>query len=81
MISRSQSDADGYRERLTVAASIEQMRKQLEASAAGSKLNTLLAEDNRAEMARALSNAEQTAEAAKRQQAGIASDRDAYIHG
>lgn len=81
LISRSQLDADAYRERVTVAASIEQMRKQLESTAAGSRLNTLLAEDNRAEMGRALTNAEQTAEAAKRQQAGIAADRDGFVQG
>jgi HlyD family secretion protein len=79
VISRSQSDADGYRQRLKVAASIEQMRKQLEARQVGSRLNTLLAEDNWAEMSRSLSNAEQTTEAAKRQQAGAAADRNGYI--
>lgn len=81
VISRSQSDADGYRQRLTVADSIEQMRRQLEARQVGSRLNTLLAEDNRAEMSRALGNAEQTAEAAKRQQAAVAAERDGYIQG
>ncbi|PBB22033.1 MULTISPECIES: HlyD family type I secretion periplasmic adaptor subunit [unclassified Mesorhizobium] len=81
VISRSQSDADGYRQRLTVADSIEQMRKQLEARQVGSRLNTLLAEDNRAEMSRSLGNAEQTAEAAKRQQAAVAAERDGYIQG
>ncbi|WP_181168074.1 HlyD family type I secretion periplasmic adaptor subunit [Mesorhizobium sp. B2-4-19] len=81
VISRSQADADGYRQRLTVADSIEQMRKQLEARQVGSRLNTLLAEDNRAEMSRALGNAEQTAEAAKRQQAAVAAERDGYIQG
>ena len=81
VISRSQSDADGYRQRLAVAASIEQMRKQLEARQVGSRLNTLLAEDNSAEMSRSLSNAEQTAEAAKRQQAAVAADRDSFIQG
>ncbi|WP_179296037.1 MULTISPECIES: HlyD family type I secretion periplasmic adaptor subunit [unclassified Mesorhizobium] len=81
VISRSQSDADGYRQRLTVADSIEQMRKQLEARQVGSRLNTLLAEDNRAEMSRALGNADQTAEAAKRQQAAVAAERDGYIQG
>jgi hemolysin D len=79
VISRAQSDADGYRQRLKVAASIEQMRKQLEARQVGSRLNTLLAEDNWAEMSRSLGNAEQTAEAAKRQQAAVAADRDGYI--
>ncbi|TPM24199.1 HlyD family type I secretion periplasmic adaptor subunit [Mesorhizobium sp. B2-3-5] len=81
VISRAQSDAAGYRQRLSVAASIEQMRKQLEEREVGSRLNTLLAEDNSAEMSRALGNAEQTAEAAKRQQAAVAADRAGYIQG
>jgi hemolysin D len=81
MISRSQSDADGYRQRLTVAASIEEMRKKLEVRQVGSHLNTLLAADNRAEMSRALANAEQTAEAAKRQQSAIVAERDSYVEG
>ncbi|WP_051371506.1 HlyD family type I secretion periplasmic adaptor subunit [Mesorhizobium loti] len=79
VILRSQSDAAGYRQRLAVAGSVEKMRKQLEAKQVGSRLNTLLAEDNTAEMQRALANAEQTSEAAKRQQAGVAAERDGYI--
>ncbi|MBZ9993113.1 HlyD family type I secretion periplasmic adaptor subunit [Mesorhizobium sp. BH1-1-4] len=79
VILRSQSDAAGYSQRLAVAASVEKMRKQLEARQVGSRLNTLLAEDNTAEMQRALANAEQTSEAAKRQQAGVAAERDGYI--
>jgi len=55
------------------------MRKQLEERNVGSRLNTLLAEDNSAEMSRSLANAEQTTEAAKRQQAGVAAERDGYI--
>ncbi|TIP20581.1 MAG: HlyD family type I secretion periplasmic adaptor subunit, partial [Mesorhizobium sp.] len=81
VISRAQSDAAGYRQRLSVAASIEQMRKQLEERQVGSRLNTLLAEDNSAEMSRALGNAVQTAEAARRQQAAVAADRAGYIQG
>jgi hemolysin D len=80
-ISRAQSDAVGYRQRLKVAASIEQMRKQLEERQVGSRLNSLLAEDNWAEMSRALGNAEQTAEAAMRQQAAVAAEREGYIQG
>lgn len=79
VVSRSQSDADGYRQRLAVAASIEKMRQQLEERKVGSRLNTLLAEDNSAEMQRALSNSEQTSEAARRQQAAVAAQRDGYI--
>ncbi|RUX21235.1 HlyD family type I secretion periplasmic adaptor subunit [Mesorhizobium sp. M2A.F.Ca.ET.042.01.1.1] len=79
VISRSQSDADGYRQRLAVAASIEKMRQQLEERQVGSRLNTLLAEDNSAEMSRSLANAVQTTEAAKRQQAAVGAERDGYI--
>jgi hemolysin D len=80
-LGRSESDAAGYRQRLGVAQNIEQMRKQLESLQAGSRLNTLLATDTRAEMERALANAEQTAEAAKRDQDGVVAERDAYIRG
>jgi hemolysin D len=80
-ITRSQSDAAGYRERLNVAQDIEGMRKQLEASQSGSRLNTLLATDTRVEMERALANADQTAEGAKRDQAALAAERDAFIRG
>ena len=81
VISRAQSDAAGYRQRLSVAASIEEMRKQLEERQVGNRLNTLLAEDDSAEMSRALGNAVQTAEAARRQQAAVAADRAGYIQG
>ena len=79
--SRAESDAAGYRERFGVAQNIEVMRKQLEAVSSGSKLNTLMATDSRAEMARALANSEQTAKGAKLEQAALASERDAYIRG
>jgi len=80
-ISRAQSDAAGYRERLKVAQNVEQMRKELESAQAGSRLNTLLATDTRAEMGRSLAYAEQTAEAAKLDQAALAAERDAFIRG
>jgi hemolysin D len=81
IITRSRSDATGYRERLGFAQNIEQMRKQLESVQAGSRLNTLLAMDSRAEMERALSSALQTAEGATRDQEALAAERDAYIRG
>src|SRR6201987_4647610 len=52
VISRSQSDAAGYRDRLGYAQTVEQMRTQLEARQVGSRLNTLAAMDSRTEMAR-----------------------------
>jgi HlyD family secretion protein len=81
VIARSNSDAAGYRERLGFAQSIEQMRKELESKQAGSKLNTILSMDSRAEMERALNNAERTAEGAKRDQDALAAERDSYIRG
>jgi HlyD family secretion protein len=81
LISRSRFDADGYRERLQVAQSIEQMRKQLEVMQAGSKLQALLATDARAEMARSLANAEQTGEGARRDRAALEAERNGYVQG
>ena len=81
VISRSRSDAAAYRERLSVAQNIEQMRKQLESMQAGTRFNTLLAVDSRVEMERALANAEQTAEGAGRDQAALAAERDGFIRG
>jgi hemolysin D len=81
VISRSQSDAAGYRDRLGLAQTVEQMRSQLESRQVGSKLNTIAAMDSRTEMARALANAEQTAEGARRNLAAMTADRDGDIQG
>jgi hemolysin D len=80
-ISKAEADATAYRERLQVAESVEQMRKQLAQSEAGSRLELLKASDARAEMARALANAQQTEEGAKRDLAALMADRDGYIQG
>src|ERR1700694_813154 len=60
IIGRSQSDAAGYRDRLGLAQTVEQMRSQLESRQVGSKLNTLAAMGSRPEMARAPGNGQQT---------------------
>jgi hemolysin D len=80
-IARARSDAAAYRQRLDVAESVEQMRKQLESMHAGTRLNTLLATDSRVEMERALASAEQSAEGAKRDQDALAAERDGYVRG
>ncbi|MBS0560891.1 MAG: HlyD family type I secretion periplasmic adaptor subunit [Proteobacteria bacterium] len=79
VIARALSDATGYRQRLVVAQNVEQMRKELEAKQVGSRLNTLLATDNREEMARYLANAEASAEAAKRDLSAMTADRDQWV--
>jgi HlyD family secretion protein len=80
-ISRAQSDAASYRERLGVAQNVEQMRNQLQSAHAGSRLDALLATDNRAEMARLLSNAQKSSESAKLERAALEADRDAFMQG
>ncbi|HEX3860625.1 MAG TPA: HlyD family type I secretion periplasmic adaptor subunit [Stellaceae bacterium] len=79
MIARSNADIAGYRDRVDVAKKIEGMRSQLETLNVGSRLNTLVAVDNRAEMTRSMANAQQTAEAAKRDMAALTAERDGYI--
>jgi HlyD family secretion protein len=81
VISRSESDAVGYRERLGVAQSVEKMWGQLAAQNSGSRLTQLQAVDNRAEMARALANAEQTGAGTKLDKAALESERNAFIQG
>ena len=78
-IKRSNSDAQGYQDRLNVAKDVEGMRRQLERLQVGSKLDTLQAMDNRAEMQRNLLNAEQTAQAAARELSAQIAERDGYV--
>jgi HlyD family secretion protein len=78
-ISRSQSDAAGYAERLKVAEKLEHMNQELLSAKVLSESGTLAATDNRAEMERSLANAQQTAAAAKLEMAALQSERDAYI--
>jgi HlyD family secretion protein len=79
MIARAEADAAGYRDRLTVAKDIEQMRSRLEQMQVGSRLNTLAAVDNRAEMARSLAAAEQTANAARRDLAAMTAESNGFV--
>jgi hemolysin D len=78
-IARANSDAAGYRDRLQVAQSVEQMRRDLEKLQVGSRLNTLAAADNRAEMARNLANAEEQAIGAQRDLSSMLAQRDSFI--
>jgi HlyD family secretion protein len=78
-VKRANSDAQGYRDRLEVAQNVEKMRRDLEKMQVGSKLNTLAAMDNRAEMQRDYDAAQQTAQAAARDLAAMAAERDGYV--
>ncbi|HEX5328427.1 MAG TPA: HlyD family type I secretion periplasmic adaptor subunit, partial [Acetobacteraceae bacterium] len=78
-INRANADAQGYHDRLEVAKNVEKMRRELEKLQVGSKLNTLAAMDNRAEMQRDYDNAVQTAQAAARELSAMVAERDGYI--
>ena len=69
------------RERLGVAQNIGANAQATRGGQAGSKLQALVATDIAREMARALANAEQTGEGAKRDQEAVDAERDAYIQG
>ena len=78
-IARANSDAAGYRSRLAVATSVEEMRRDLQRLQVGSKLNTLAAMDNRAEMDRNLHNSENAAAGAQRDLAAMIAERDGFV--
>jgi HlyD family secretion protein len=77
-IARARSDAEGYRDRLQYARSLETMRRELERLNVGSKINTLAAMDTRAEMQRNLDSATQAAASAQRDLAALVAERNAY---
>jgi HlyD family secretion protein len=77
-VARADADVKAFRDRLSGAESIENMRKQLESEGFGSRLNTLLAVDSRLETERSLADATQSAEAARRDLAGMRDEANAY---
>jgi HlyD family secretion protein len=78
-IAKANSDSAGYRSRLQVATNVEQMRRDLEKLQVGSKLNTLAAMDNRAEMERNLHSSEEIAVSAQRDLSAMVAERDGYV--
>jgi hemolysin D len=78
-IARAKSDIAGFQERLRVAQAVEQMRVALQAKQVGTKLNTLIAEDNRAEMARSLASAEQSEAEAMFGKQALAAEQEAFV--
>ncbi|MGH7043782.1 MAG: HlyD family type I secretion periplasmic adaptor subunit [Acetobacteraceae bacterium] len=78
-IERANADATGFRDRLQVATEVEHMRRQLEKLQVGSKLNTLAAMDNRADMDRQYLGAIQEAQGAARDLSAQIAERDSYV--
>jgi HlyD family secretion protein len=78
-VARSSADIAAFGQRLEVAQGVEAMRRKLQDMQAGSRLNTLLAIDNRVEMERNLSAATKTNEGGKADLAAMIAERDAYL--
>ncbi len=78
-IQSSLRDAEYYRSRLAVNSEIEKMRSELARKEVGSRLNVLVAQDNKAEIARNLSNSEQQAVTARHELQSLGSEREAYL--
>ncbi len=76
-ISGNLQAANFYAQRLEVARTVETMRKDLEKSQVGSKLNVLAAEDNVFEMTRSMANSKSQAEAESRDLRALMAERDA----
>ncbi len=78
-VAKSQTDISGYKERLTTAQSLEKMRQELDKLGVGSRLNTLSAQDTRAEMQRYLDSSLQAGNGAQRDLAALIAERNGYI--
>ena len=78
-VAKARSDVVGYKDRLNVAINLEKMRTELDRLGVGSKLNTLSAQDTRAEMQRNLDSVEQAGNGAQRDLAALIAERNGYI--
>lgn len=78
-INKAKADAAGFSDRLAVATSVEKMRRDLEHLQVGSRLNTLAAMDNRAEMERNLRGAQDTVASTERDLAALVAERDGFV--
>ena len=78
-LQRAQSDIVGYKERLAVATDLEKMRSELDRLGVGTRLNTLSAQDTRAEMQRNLESALRAANGAQSDIAASIAERNGYV--
>lgn len=78
-ISSGLRDAEHYRSRLKVSSEIEQMRSDLARKEVGSRLNVLIAQDSKAEIARNLSNSEQQVITSRHELQSTNAEREAYL--
>jgi len=79
MISKAESDIEGYSKRAEVAENVEGIRKELEARQLGSRLNTLAATDARAEMQRARAASGEILQSSKRDNEALHAESDSFV--
>ena len=78
-IAGSQSDIVGYKNRLETAMALEKMRNDLDKLGVGTRLNTLSAQDTRAEMQRNVDRSTSISNGAQRDLAALIAERNGYI--
>jgi len=78
-VAKSESDIIGYQDRLGYAQDLEKLRMDLDRMGVGTRLNTLSAQDTRAEMQRSLASAGQVGHGAQRDLAALIAERNGYI--
>lgn len=78
IVGKSEHEAGFFKKRVNVAQDVENMRTQLQKMQVGSKLNSLIALNDRLSVASSLSSAVATAAAGERDLAAQRAERDAY---
>lgn len=78
IVTKSEQEASFYKKRVNVAQDVENMRNQLQKMQVGSKLNSLIALNDRLSVSSSLSSAVSTAAAGERDLAAQRAERDAY---
>ncbi|MCF3945972.1 HlyD family type I secretion periplasmic adaptor subunit [Acidiphilium iwatense] len=78
IVAKSEHEASFYKKRVNVAQDVENMRNQLQKLQVGSKLNSLIALNDRLTVSSSLSSAIATAAAGERDLAAQRAERDAY---
>jgi len=78
IVTKSEEEAGFYKKRVNVAQDVENMRTQLQKMQVGSKLNSLIALNDRLSVSSSLSSAVSTAAAGESDLAAQRAERDAY---
>jgi len=78
-VQQAQSDVASYTERLALAQTLENKRRELQQLQVGSQINTLAAQDSRVEMARSLAGAKAALAGSQRDLDGMTAQRDADL--